>query len=237
MVQNWATAKISIIIPVLNEEKNLGMAIASTRTTPSTEVIVVDGGSTDGTAALAAALGVTVLSTSAGRAHQMNIGAEAATGDILLFLHADTRLPVGFNDLVCKTLFSEDDIVAGAFSLKIDSTLRSLRWIERGVNWRSRFLQMPYGDQAIFLKADTFHKVGGFPEQPIMEDFELVRRLQQLGKIAIVSAPVVTSARRWLKRGVFRTTLINQLVILGYLLGVNRERLGQLYRHRKNWTS
>jgi rSAM/selenodomain-associated transferase 2 len=234
MFQNWATAKISIIIPVLNEEKNLGMAIASTRTTPSTEVIVVDGGSTDGTAALAAALGVTVLSTSAGRAHQMNIGAEAATGDILLFLHADTFLPIGFADLVRKTLFSKNDIVAGAFALKIDHERRSLRWIERGVNWRSRFLQMPYGDQAIFLKADTFHKVGGFPEQPIMEDFELVRRLQQLGKIAIVSAPVVTSARRWLKRGVFRTTLINQLVILGYLLGVNRERLGQLYRHHKN---
>jgi rSAM/selenodomain-associated transferase 2 len=234
MFQNWATAKISIIIPVLNEEKNLGMAIASTRTTPSTEVIVVDGGSTDGTVALANALEVTVRSTTAGRAHQMNIGAEAATGDILLFLHADTHLPIGFADLVCSTLTAEDNIVAGAFSLKIDSTLRSLRWIERGVNWRSRFLQMPYGDQAIFLKADTFHKVGGFPEQPIMEDFELIRRLQRLGKIAIVSAPVVTSARRWLKRGVFRTTLINQLVILGYLLGVNRERLGQLYRHRKN---
>lgn len=229
-------AKISIIIPVLNEEENLRMAIASTHTTPAVEIIAADGGSTDGTVALAVSLGVTVLSTTAGRAHQMNIGAKAATGDILLFLHADTRLPVGFADFVRKTLFSEDDIVAGAFSLKIDHARRSLRWIERGVNWRSRFFQMPYGDQAIFLRADTFHQVGGFPEQPIMEDFELMRRLQRLGKIAIVSPPVVTSARRWLQRGVFTTTLINQLVIVGYLLGISRARLGQLYRRRKNWT-
>jgi rSAM/selenodomain-associated transferase 2 len=235
MLQHWTTAKISIVIPVLNEEENVGMAIASTRTTPSTEVIAVDGGSTDSTVALATALGVTVLSTTAGRAHQMNMGAEAATGDILLFLHADTCLPIGFADLVRTTLAAEDAIVAGAFSLRIDSPLRSLRWIERGVNWRSQFFQLPYGDQAIFLRADTFHKVGGFPEQSIMEDFELIRRLQRLGKIAIVSAPVVTSARRWLQRGVFTTTLINQLVIAGYLLGIRRERLGQLYRHRKNW--
>ncbi|WP_404784842.1 TIGR04283 family arsenosugar biosynthesis glycosyltransferase [Altericista sp. CCNU0014] len=235
MHQNWETAKISVIIPMLNEETNIELAIASTRSAPAVEVIAVDGGSADGTVALAKSLGATVLSTTTGRARQMNAGAKAATGEILLFLHADTRLPVGFADLVRAALASEGAVVAGAFSLKIDGAPRLLRWIERGVNWRSRLFQLPYGDQAIFLRADTFDKAGGFPEQPIMEDFELVRRLQRSGKIAIVPEPAVTSARRWLQSGVFATTLVNQLVILGYLLGCDRERLRQLYRRKKYW--
>jgi hypothetical protein len=101
------------------------------------------------------------------------------------------------------------------------------------VNGRSRFFQMPYGDQALFLRADTFHEIGGFPALPIMEDFELVRRLKRLGKIAIVSAPVVTAARRWLQRGVLATTVINQMVILGYFLGVNGELLRKVYRWKR----
>jgi rSAM/selenodomain-associated transferase 2 len=226
--------RISIIIPALNEASGIERTIASTLASVNTEVIVVDGGSSDDTLSLAQNMGAKAIASPAGRAHQMNLGARAATGDILLFLHADTCLPPGFDALVRAALRSDRRrAIAGAFALKIDGVSPQLRWVEWGVRWRSRVLQMPYGDQAIFLRADTFHKIDGFPALPIMEDFELVRRLRRLGKIAIVSAPVVTSARRWLQRGVFSTTVINQMVILGYFLGVDQERLKQFYRRKK----
>ncbi len=193
------------------------------------EVIVVDGGSQDGTSQLAESLGVKVLSAPAGRACQMNAGAKAATGDILLFLHADTRLPSGFDNLVRKALFAANT-AAGAFELRIDASILGIRLIESGVNWRSRWLQMPYGDQAIFLKTEVFHDIGGFPQLPIMEDFELMRRLKRKGRIVIVPVPVMTSGRRWQKLGVLKTTLINQLVIVAYLLGVSPERIVRWYR-------
>jgi rSAM/selenodomain-associated transferase 2 len=224
---------ISIIIPALNEAGSIERAIASTTPSVNTEVIVVDGGSVDDTMSLAQNMGARVISSPAGRADQMNLGAQAATGDILLFLHADTGLPPEFDVLVRAALATgKRRSVAGAFPLKIDGDSPKLRWVEWGVNGRSRCFQMPYGDQALFLRADTFHEIGGFPMLPIMEDFELVRQLKRLGKIAIVSAPVVTSARRWLERGVLATTVINQMVILGYFLGVNGERLRQFYRNR-----
>ena len=225
---------ISIIIPALNEAGVIERAIASTTPSVNTEVIVVDGGSSDNTVLLAQNMGAKVITSLAGRAHQMNLGAQTATGAILLFLHADTFLPSGFDALVRDALRSDQQRpIAGAFPLKIDGNAPKLRWVEWGVNGRSRCFQMPYGDQALFLRADTFHKIGGFPALPIMEDFELVRRLKRLGKIAIVSAPVVTSARRWQERGVFVTTVINQMVILGYFFGVNGERLKKIYRCKR----
>lgn len=230
--------RISVIIPVLNEVQQIQGAIASA-CTPWTEIIVVDGGSTDDTVALSQSLGVTVIASPPGRACQMNIGAKSATGDILVFLHADTRLPQGFESLISKALsqpIATGQVpIAGAFAVRIDAPQPALRWIERGINWRSRVLQMPYGDQAIFLRARVFQETGGFSELPIMEDFELIRRLQQRGSITLVDKPVVTSARRWLQNGILQTTLINQLVILGYFLGVNTEHLVRFYRQRKFW--
>jgi hypothetical protein len=129
-----------------------------------------------------------------------------------------------------RNLGTSQNTIAGAFELKIDSEMPSLRIIEKMVNLRSRYLQMPYGDQAIFLKASVFQAIGGFSDLPIMEDFEFVRRLQPLGKIEIVPAPVVTSGRRWKKLGVLKTTLINQLIVLGYFLGVPPTQLAQWYR-------
>ena len=167
----------------------------------------------------------------------MNAGAIAATGEILLFLHADTVLPLGFEQMVRSTLQQPLDkqsprTIAGAFTLKIDDHLPSLRWIEWLVAWRSKWRQMPYGDQAIFLTAETFRSVGGFVEIPIMEDFELIKRLQSLGRIEIVAAPVLTSARRWLQRGVWQTTLINQAIIIGYSIGISPDLLANWYRRR-----
>ena len=221
--------RISIIIPVLNEARILSATLANTQLGADVEVIVVDGGSQDGTADLAQSLGVKVLAATGGRAGQMNAGALAATGDIVLFLHADTRLPRGFDALVRQAL-KQPKAVAGAFALQIDASLLGLRLIERGVNWRSRWLQMPYGDQAIFLKTEVFYHIGGFPKLPIMEDFELMRCLRRFGRIVIIPVPVLTSGRRWQKLGVVKTTLINQLVIVAYFLGVSPERIVGWYR-------
>ncbi|MEP0794688.1 TIGR04283 family arsenosugar biosynthesis glycosyltransferase [Trichocoleus sp. DQ-A3] len=227
------TARISIIIPVLNEAADtIRSTLASVQNVENVEVIVVDGGSQNETVALVQSWGVKVLFSTAGRACQMNAGATAATGDILLFLHADTSLPLGFEKLVPLTL-AQSGTVAGAFELKINSPMRSLRLVERMVNWRSRFFSLPYGDQAIFLKASLFHDIGGFPNLPIMEDCELICRLKRLGRISIAPAPVMTSARRWQKLGVLKTTLINQIVILGYFLGVSPSQLVKFYRAKK----
>jgi uncharacterized protein len=233
-LQSKTSPAISVIIPVLNEASSIQANLQSLQALVQTsaqaiEIIVVDGGSRDQTVALAKAAGARVIETIQGRATQMNAGAKSATGKILLFLHADTRLPVGFQDLVESALALPQSI-AGAFELKIAGSEPGLRWVERGVRWRSRLLQLPYGDQAIFLKAEIFWQVGGFAELPIMEDFELVRRLQNLGQIVIVPAAVVTSGRRWQRLGTFRTTLINQMVIIAYFLGVSPRRIAHWYR-------
>ena len=225
-------SRISIIVPVLNEAANLPRVIASTQPSQDVEVIVVDGGSGDDTCQVAAAQGVRVISSPPGRSKQMNLGAAVATGDILLFLHGDSRLPLGFDRLVRQTMFVDQPPIAGAFRLGIEAPQKSLRWVERGVNWRSQVCQMPYGDQGIFLRAQVFHEIGGFADLPIMEDFELMRRLRQRGKISIVPQPVMTSARRWLQKGILKTTLINQLMVLGYLAGISPVRLVKLYQRQ-----
>jgi hypothetical protein len=226
-------SKISVIIPVLNEADRLKDRLVSLPSLPDVEVIVVDGGSQDGTVHVARACGACVISGPPGRASQMNAGANLATGEILLFLHADTQLPDSFTDDIRQVL-AQPRVVAGAFNLQIDGDLWGLRLIERGVNWRSHHFQLPYGDQAIFLRANAFRQVGGFPALPIMEDFELVRRLKGLGQVAIAPSSVITSARRWKRLGILRTTLINQLVIVGYLVGVSGDRLVRWYRGRRD---
>jgi rSAM/selenodomain-associated transferase 2 len=198
-------------------------------------VIVVDGGSRDKTVEIARSLGARVLTTSPSKATQMNAGAAEACGDVLLFLHADTRLPQNFEERILATV-ATNAFSAGAFSLGINADARSLRFIERVANWRSRFFQMPYGDQALFVSRDLFHQIGGFPDYPIMEDFELVRRLKRRGKIAILPESVRTSPRRWLNFGIFKTWLLNQIIIVAYYLGVSPQRLAQWY-HREKGTA
>lgn len=225
------TETISVIIPVLNEANTIGSILDRLVDTDNVEVIVVDGGSQDETVTVVRSRNVQVISTPPGRACQMNAGAARATGDILLFLHADTRLPANFDRLIRQAL-QEPQTIAGAFELRIDAQQFSLRLIERLVNWRSRFFSMPYGDQAIFLKATVFHTIGGFPNLPIMEDFEFIRRLQPQGRITIVPASVLTSGRRWERLGIIKTTLINQLIIIGYFGGLSPDKLAQWYREK-----
>lgn len=221
--------QISIIIPTLNEASNLSPTLESTQNAADVEVIVVDGGSTDKTIEVARSWGIEAILSTPGRARQMNTGAARAMGDILLFLHADTRLPRGFDRYV-RDLLARPGVAAGAFRLRVDSNLPGLRIMERLVDLRSRPLQFPYGDQAIFLRADMFWDMGGFPDMPIMEDFELIRRLRRRGRIVTAPLPVLTSARRWENLGMVRATLINYAIPLAYYLGASPSRLARWYR-------
>ncbi len=216
--------RISIIIPTLNESAIIARALTAVRKGRDIEIIVADGGSVDGTVKLARSFRVRTVVSGPGRARQMNAGAEVSEGDALLFLHADTLLPDGYDGHIRRAL-ARPGAVAGAFSLSIDSSAAGLRLIERLANWRSRVLGLPYGDQAVFVKTDAFRAVGGFPDMPIMEDFELMRRLKGAGKIEIVPLPAVTSARRWERTGVLKMTLINQAVIAAYYMGVPPEKI------------
>jgi hypothetical protein len=221
--------KISIIIPTLNEEENIAQCLASTQNASNAERIVVDGGSRDRTVEIALACGAKVLTSPAGRAQQMNVGAEAALGDLFLFLHADTRLPEKFDGWV-REILARPGIAAGAFKFRLDVSSRSLQIIERVANWRSRRLQMPYGDQAIFIRSALFREIGGFLEMPIMEDFELIRRLKRKGRILTLPQPAITSARRWSMLGIWKTTLINELVVIAYYLGISPSRIHRFAR-------
>jgi rSAM/selenodomain-associated transferase 2 len=222
------TSDISIIIPTLNEEQNIG-AIADTLPGKTGEIIVVDGGSTDRTVLFARERGLRVEQSAPNRAAQLNHGAACVGGSVLLFLHADTCLPENFATPLLQALAGRG-VVAGAFSLAIRDAGPALRFIALCANIRSRTLQLPYGDQAIFITREQFVRLGGFPQLPIMEDFFFMRKARALGRIHTVPGQVTTSARRWQRLGVVRTTLINQLIILGFALRISPERLASLYR-------
>ncbi|MBE9168376.1 TIGR04283 family arsenosugar biosynthesis glycosyltransferase [Pleurocapsales cyanobacterium LEGE 06147] len=224
---------VSIIIPVFNEATTIVQTLWRLKDDVGVELIVVDGGSQDDTVELVLQMGVKVISSPIPeRAQQMNIGAAAARGDILLFLHADTQLPQNYQKIVQMTL-AKERVIAGAFELAIDSQQWSLRLVEKMVNWRSRLCSLPYGDQAIFLDKRVFQDLGGFANLPIMEDFEFIQRLKRRGKIALAPVAVLTSDRRWQKLGVLKTTLINQLIIVGYYLGISPTRLRHFYHNRR----
>jgi len=219
---------ISIIIPARNEAATIKATIERTRQESILEVIVVDGNSTDDTRAIASQLGARVIGSNPGRALQMNAGAAIAGGEILLFLHADTLLPADFTTLLTEIL-TRPGISAGAFALALDLPGCAPRLLEKAIHFRSTFLQMPYGDQAIFLYRQKFLEIGGYPEEPILEDVLLIQRLKQSGRIGIASQKALTSGRRWQRLGLVKTTLINQGIMLGHLLGVSPQRLQRWY--------
>lgn len=221
--------KLSVIIPTLNEEMSLPATLDSVGLPgDALEVIVVDAGSTDQTVEIAQQHGCKVFVGNPGRANQMNAGAAIATGEHLLFLHADTRLPGDYRVEVERVLATP--VTCGAFPLQIDAQGLALRMVESGVAFRSRIWQMPYGDQALFFRSADFYAQSGFKQMSIMEDYELVARMRKTGRIGLASKPVKTSARRWEKNGILRTTFVNQLCVVGYRLGFSDTRLARLYR-------
>ncbi len=223
--------RVSIIVPVLNEAEGIAATLQALQPLrrDGAELIVVDGGSTDATLARCAGLADQLLSSARGRARQMNIGAQAATGTVLLFLHADTRLPDAALNQVRRALESgERDW--GRFDVVIEGRSRLFPLIAWMMNWRSRLTGIATGDQAMFVRCTSFDAVGGFVEQPLMEDIELSRRLCRRGRPACLRARVVTSGRRWEKHGVGRTIVLMWRLRLLYWLGVSPQRLAQAYR-------
>lgn len=215
------TPSLSVVIPTRNEQATLAAAIASAMTAPGFEVIVVDGGSSDATESIALALGARFLRTAPSRGLQQDAGANVARADVLLFLHADTRLPDGYDAAVRSTL-SRQGVVAGAFSLRLDSPRLAARVIEWGVAIRCRLFEQPYGDQALFLRRSDYLRAGGFRHLTAMEDFELVRRLRRHGRVLTAAAAVLSSARKWERQGWLRTTWRHQRMIASFLLTGDR---------------
>jgi rSAM/selenodomain-associated transferase 2/rSAM/selenodomain-associated transferase 1 len=222
-------ARISVVIPALNEARAISATLGAVRSGGPHEVFVVDGGSTDATARLARDAGAIVLTSPPGRARQMNAGAARATGNVLLFVHADTRLPERWPAVVAE-LLRRPGVAAGAFRFSIDGAFPGKRLVEAVTGFRSRWLQRPYGDQGLFLRRALFETCGGFANLPLLEDYELVTRLRRHGRVATAAAPALTSARRWRELGVLRTTWINQRMLAGYHRGTPPDELARIYR-------
>lgn len=223
--------RISIIVPVLDE----AIALAARRPELETflarghEVIVVDGGSTDASAAVAADAGCRVVRAPRGRASQMNAGAAAAAGRMLLFLHADTRLPPAALDAVEDQYRRRGEDLWGRFDVSLAGSHWLYRLIERGMNARSRLTGIATGDQAIFVGRALFATAGGFPAVPLMEDVALSKRLRRLASPVCLRARVVTSTRRWDRDGIVATMLLMWRLRLAYALGADPARLARRY--------
>jgi rSAM/selenodomain-associated transferase 2 len=225
--------KFSFIIPVYREKPIINQTIQNIRDmkdSSAAEIIVVDGDSGQETVKEIKFSDVKKIASDKGRGNQLNCGANEAAGDILIFLHADTRLPGDALNLITAAL-SDQSCVAGAFDLGIDSWRPTFRLIEKMASWRSRLTRIPYGDQVIFIRADYFKFLGGFQSIPIMEDVELMRRIKRNNDpITILRRQVLTSPRRWETEGIIFCTLRNWLLITLYLLGVKPETLASFYK-------
>jgi rSAM/selenodomain-associated transferase 2 len=219
---------LSVIIPTLNEERCIAATLRRARAAGVREIIVVDGGSVDGTRAVAEELADLVLSAPRGRAAQMNAGAARASGAILLFLHADTLVPDGFAQAVgaaCR----EPGVIGGRFDVMLTPSSPLLRLTGELMNWRSRLSRIATGDQGIFIRRDVFERLGGYADIPLMEDIDLSRRMKRAGRIACLPQRVTTSARRWQAQGVVRTILLMWSLRTLYFFGVSPSRLRRLY--------
>ena len=218
---------LSVIVPTLNEAEYIDLTLKRALNKEA-EVIVVDGGSQDYTIKRAEERGARVASSPPGRAVQLNRGATMAKGDVLFFLHADTHPPDRFVEWIFTTLMNQRTI-AGAFRFKTDLDRPLMKVIECMTNISSRVFRLPYGDQGLFLSKSVFDAVGGFPDVPVAEDLFIARRLARHGRIRIAPVPAVTSARRWQKKGLVYTKVINSIILMGCVLGVSPKKLASFY--------
>lgn len=225
--------RLSVVIPALDEADAIAAAVASARVDGSgggpVEVIVVDGGSRDATAERARRAGARVLSGARGRARQQQLGLRESAGDAVLFLHADTRLPPGWDGEVVAAL-GDPRVVGGCFRFAFDRHSPALRLVEWGARLRVALLGIPYGDQALFARREALEAIGGVPQAPIMEDLDLVRALRARGRLVCLGRPAVTSARRYVSGGALRTMLRHWAAAAGWWLGLDRGRLAAWYR-------
>jgi rSAM/selenodomain-associated transferase 2 len=225
-------AVISVIIPTLNEARLLAATVQRARQDGVREIIVVDGGSTDTTRAIAAPVADRVLSAPCGRALQMNAGAACASGDILLFLHADTWLPQGFADSV-RAACAAPGVIGGRFDVRLEPSSPLLWLTGELINVRSRLSRIATGDQAIFIRRSVFEQLGGYAAIPLMEDIDLTRRMKHAGRIACLRARAITSSRRWQQAGTLRTIVLMWTLRALYFCNVSPERLQRVYRHAR----
>lgn len=224
---------ISVIIPTLNERAVLAQTLARTAALGFREIIVIDGGSTDGTVRLAEACcaraaNARVMTASRGRARQMNEGAKTSQGEALLFLHADTQLPEDAGRII-ESALADPTIKGGRFDVQFDRPSPWGRMIGAFMNWRSRLSGIATGDQAIFVRRHVFEQLGGFSDIPLMEDIEFSRRLKRTGRIAPLRETVTTSFRRWEQQGPLRTILLMWTLRFLYWIGVSPSRLSHWY--------
>jgi rSAM/selenodomain-associated transferase 2 len=225
-----STPGLSIVVPVLNEAAGIAAtlrALAPLRARGH-ELIVADGGSSDGSPERCAGLADAVISAQRGRARQMNAGAARAHGEVLLFLHADTQLPLAADAAIARALQAGADW--GRFDVHIDGRSAMLPIVATLMNARSRLSGIATGDQAIFVRRAVFESIGGFPDQPLMEDIELSRRLRARSRPVCLRERVVTSGRRWDSRGAWRTIVLMWTLRLRYWLGASPEVLARAYR-------
>lgn len=222
--------KLSVIVPMLNEERAIVATLGAIRAgAPGAEVIVVDGGSGDRSVELARPLCAELLVVQPGRARQLNAGAEAASGDALVFVHADTRMPPGYGARIEEALATAD-VVGGGFGLRLDAPGFAYLLLGVLISTRSRLSRAVTGDQAIFVRRSVFEALGGFPAIEVCEDLEFARRLKRAGRIACIRDKVTTSARRWQRAGLARTVFTMWTVKLLFLLGVSPTTLKRMYR-------